>query len=52
VPVIEVHLSDPEQREEFRHFSYISPVAAKIIKGKGAEGYAEAIKALSTLAKA
>ncbi len=49
VPVIEVHLSDPETREEFRHFSYISPVAAKIIKGKGAAGYTEAITALSTL---
>ncbi len=51
VPIIEVHLSDPETREEFRHFSYISPVAAKTIKGKGADGYADAIKALSTLAK-
>jgi len=51
VPVIEVHLSDPETREEFRHFSYISPVAAKIIKGKGPAGYTEAITALSTLVK-
>jgi len=52
VPIIEVHLSDPETREDFRHFSYISPVAAKIIKGKGAVGYTEAITALSTLVKA
>lgn len=51
VPVIEVHLSDPEQREEFRHFSYISFVAAEIIKGKGAPGYLEALEALSTLTK-
>ncbi len=51
VPVIEVHLSDPETREEFRHFSYIKPVAAKVIKGKGAAGYTEAITALSTLVK-
>jgi 3-dehydroquinate dehydratase II len=51
VPIIEVHLTDPEQRESFRHFSYISPLAAKIIKGKGAQGYAEAVSALSTLAK-
>ncbi len=50
VPVIEVHLSDPEKRESFRHFSYISPVAAKIIKGKGSAGYVEAIEGLSTLA--
>ncbi|PZO87144.1 MAG: 3-dehydroquinate dehydratase [Micavibrio aeruginosavorus] len=49
VPVIEVHLSDPEKRESFRHFSYISPIAAKIIKGKGSAGYVEAIEGLSTL---
>lgn len=52
VPIIEVHLSDPETREEFRHFSYITPVSAKVIKGKGAAGYTEAITALSTLVKA
>jgi len=51
VPIIEVHLSDPETREEFRHFSYISLVAAKVIKGKGPAGYTEAIQALSTLVK-
>lgn len=52
VPIIEVHLSDPENREEFRHFSYITPVSAKVIKGKGPAGYTEAITALSTLVKA
>lgn len=52
VPIIEVHLSDPEKREEFRHFSYVSLVAAKVIKGKGSAGYSEAIEALSTLVKA
>lgn len=51
VPIIEVHLSDPEAREEFRHFSYVAPVAAKVIKGKGAAGYTDAITALSTLVK-
>jgi 3-dehydroquinate dehydratase-2 len=51
VPVIEVHLSDPETREEFRHFSFIQSVAAKVIKGKGAAGYVEAIEALAALAK-
>ena len=49
VPIVEVHLSDPDSREEFRHFSYITPVSAKVIKGKGAAGYTEAIAALSTL---
>ncbi len=51
VPIIEVHLSDPEQREEFRHFSYISLVAAMVIKGRKSAGYVEAIEALSTLVK-
>ena len=51
VPIIEVHLTDPEKRENFRHFSYISLVASKVIKGKGAAGYSEAIDALSTLVK-
>jgi 3-dehydroquinate dehydratase-2 len=49
VPVIEVHLSDPESREAFRHFSYVTPVAAKVIKGMGSAGYEEAVSALSTL---
>lgn len=48
-PVIEVHLSDPSKREEFRHISYIEPLAAKVIKGKGAAGYTEALEALAAL---
>ena len=51
VPIIEVHLSDPETREDFRHFSYVTPVAAKVIKGKGPQGYLDALTALSTLVK-
>ena len=47
VPIIEVHLSDPEQRESFRHFSYVGLVAHHVIKGKGAAGYAEALTYLS-----
>ena len=49
VPVIEVHLSDPSKREEFRHISYIEPVASAVIKGKGAQGYVEAIEALNDM---
>lgn len=48
-PIIEVHLSDPEQREEFRRFSYITRLAATVIKGKKAAGYVEAVETLSTL---
>ncbi len=51
VPVIEVHLSDPSKREDFRHFSYIEAAGAKMIKGKGAVGYTEAVVTLSTLVK-
>lgn len=46
-PIIEVHLSDPHAREEFRHHSYITPLAKHIIKGKGADGYVEAIEILA-----
>jgi len=42
-PIIEVHLSDPMQREGFRHVSYITPLAKKVIKGLGAKGYLEAL---------
>lgn len=49
VPVIEVHLSDPETREAFRHLSYITPVAAAVYKGLGAQGYAKAIAHLADL---
>ena len=47
-PIIEVHLSDPSKREEFRHFSYVTPLAGAVIKGKGAKGYMLALDELST----
>src|SRR5688572_20226495 len=33
-PIIEVHISNPKEREEFRHHSYIEPLAATVIAGK------------------
>ena len=42
-PVIEVHLSDPLQREEFRHISYVGMAAVKSITGMGPKGYLAAL---------
>ncbi len=47
VPVIEVHLSNIYQRDEFRHHSYISKAALGIICGLGAHGYELALDALA-----
>lgn len=43
IPTVEVHLSDINEREEFRRFSYVSLYAAKTIKGLGFDGYREAL---------
>lgn len=47
VPVAEVHISDPETREEFRHVSVIRPACVFTISGKGFAGYAMAMVRLS-----
>ena len=49
VPVIEVHLSDPKQREAFRHHSYIEPVAKATVAGFGAASYTQALAAAAKL---
>jgi len=46
IPTIEVHLSNIDERENFRKKSVIKDVCKKQIKGKGKEGYLEAIKVL------
>ena len=46
VPVIEVHISQPAAREEFRHLSVVAPVANGSITGLGIEGYRLALRAL------
>ena len=43
-PVIEVHISNTYSREEFRHQSYISPVAKGVILGFGLQSYELAIQ--------
>ena len=47
VPCVEVHLSNLFAREEFRHHSYISPVAIGLICGFGPKGYEFAVEALA-----
>lgn len=43
IPAVEVHISDPMQRESFRHISYPGMACIKTIKGQGIAGYREAI---------
>ena len=47
IPTVEVHLSDVDNREEFRRHSFVSLYAEKIIKGKGFDGYREALEYFS-----
>ena len=46
VPTVEVHLSNVYRREEFRHHSYIAPVAIGQISGFGIESYRLGLHAL------
>jgi 3-dehydroquinate dehydratase-2 len=47
VPVVEVHLSNVEKREEWRRLSVIADLAAKRVIGKGPDGYREALEFLA-----
>ena len=47
VPIVEVHLSDIEQREDWRRHSVITELAAHRVIGKGPDGYREAIEFLA-----
>jgi 3-dehydroquinate dehydratase II len=47
VPVVEVHLSNIDQREDWRRISLIADLAAKRVIGKGPEGYREALAYLA-----
>ena len=47
IPVIEVHLTDIQQREAYRHHSFTAEACIKCITGKGLEGYALALEELA-----
>ncbi len=49
LPFAEVHISDVYTREEFRHDSYLSDIAAVRVRGEGVQGYARAIRELIAL---
>ncbi|HEY5887645.1 MAG TPA: type II 3-dehydroquinate dehydratase [Acidimicrobiales bacterium] len=48
-PIVELHLSDPDTREPWRHLSVVAPVAAATVKGLGAAGYPTAITTVADL---
>ena len=49
IPIIELHISNIYNREEFRHKSLISKVAKGVICGFGAEGYIMSLKAMKRI---
>jgi 3-dehydroquinate dehydratase-2 len=51
LPLIELHISNVHKREEYRHHSFISPVARGIIVGFGVDGYLLAINGLYQLSE-
>ena len=48
IPAVEVHLTNIQEREDFRKVSYTAKACEKTFAGKGFEGYAEAISYLKT----
>jgi len=49
-PLVEVHLTNPATREEFRHTSVVAATATGTIAGFGVESYALALRAIASLA--
>jgi 3-dehydroquinate dehydratase-2 len=47
VPVVEVHLSNVDEREEWRRHSVLADIAATRVIGKGPDGYREALQFLA-----
>ena len=51
IPIIELHITNIYNREDFRHKSLISKIASGIICGFGTDGYTMALKAIKTYLK-
>ena len=49
IPTVEVHITDVDNRESYRKISFVSEYAFRTIKGKGFDGYIEAIDQLMNL---
>jgi len=47
-PFVEVHLTDPSKREDFRSVNFLHDIALGSIVGKGPDGYFEALEFLAT----
>jgi 3-dehydroquinate dehydratase-2 len=48
-PIVELHLSNPQRREPWRHTSVVAPVATAVIAGVGGDGYRLAVEAAAAL---
>lgn len=46
LPTVEVHLSDVDSREDYRRISYTAEACIAVVKGKGFDGYGEALSIL------
>ncbi len=46
IPTVEVHVSDPDTREDFRHVSYLRAACTATVRGHGLPGYLEALRLL------
>lgn len=51
LPLVECHISNVHEREEFRHHSFVSPVASGIVVGFGVHGYVLALNGLHQLSR-
>lgn len=51
IPTVEVHISNPDERDDFRRVSYIRKACIKTISGKGFDGYLEAMRLLCDIHK-